>query len=141
MALRLKQVELPADVDDEVQREAERLGKTWSETASELLDEAVKMRRVSGIVFTDGHAGRRATIAGSGLDVWEFIRTWCDDVDRNYEELRQVHRWLTERQLRAALAYYNLYPDEIDERLRVEESWTLERVYRELPFTRPPWHE
>ncbi len=66
----------------------------------------------------------------------EIVRTWLNDVDRNYSELRMVYHWLTKPQLWAALAYYELYPKDIDERLRVEESWTPERVYRELPFAR-----
>ena len=44
------------------------------------------------------------------------------------------YHWLTEPQLRAALAYYQLYPDAIDARLEREESWTPERVARDLPF-------
>ncbi|MBA2668811.1 MAG: hypothetical protein H0U67_00390 [Gemmatimonadetes bacterium] len=40
------------------------------------------------------------------------------------------------RSCSAALHYYSLYPhpQEVDERLSVEESWTPERVRRELPF-------
>ena len=41
-----------------------------------LLTEALKMRRVPGIVMVDGPTGRRAVVAGSGLDVWEIIATW-----------------------------------------------------------------
>ncbi len=32
------------------------------------------------------------------------------------------------------LNYYSLYPREIDDRLSVEESWTPERMRRELSF-------
>jgi hypothetical protein len=35
------------------------------------------------------------------------------------------------------LAYYDLYPREIDARIEEEESWTPERLYREFPFVRP----
>jgi hypothetical protein len=40
-------------------------------------------------------------------------------------------------QLRAALAYYALYPDEIEARLAREDQWTPEGVRRELPFAGP----
>jgi hypothetical protein len=37
----------------------------------------------------------------------------------------------------AALAYYQLYPEEIETRLVREQQWTPERVRRELPFAVP----
>ena len=40
---------------------------------TKLHSEAVKMRRAPGIVFADGPSGRRAVVAGSGLDVWEIM--------------------------------------------------------------------
>jgi len=43
---------------------------------------------------------------------------------------------VSENQLRAALAYYRAYPEEIDERLAREACWTPDRVATELPFTR-----
>ena len=112
-------------------------GKSWSATTQELLDEAIRMRRAPGIVFADGPAGRRAAIAGSGLDVWEVIAAWRamgEDLGR----LRAGYPRLTEAQLRAAVSYYRLYPEEIDARLKRERSWTPERVRRELPFATPP---
>ena len=35
------------------------------------------------------------------------------------------------------MSYYKLYPDEIEARLELEESWTPERVKREMPFAVP----
>jgi len=43
--------------------------------------------------------------------------------------------WLSEAQLRAGLAYYELYPAEIEERLAREAAWTPEHTAHELPFT------
>ena len=45
--------------------------------------------------------------------------------------LRRELPWLAEPQLRAAVAYYQLYPQEIDARLAREEDWTPERLRRE----------
>ena len=100
-----------------------------------MLGEAVRMRRIPGIVFADGPAGRRATVAGTGLDVWEVISTWKHD--EQWTSLRASYDWLTDFQLRSALAYYKLYPDEIDARLAAEERWTPERVEGEYPFLAP----
>ena len=39
-----------------------------------MLIEAVKMRRCPGVTFADGPTGRRAKIAGTGIDIWELNR-------------------------------------------------------------------
>jgi hypothetical protein len=41
-----REVRVPEDLVREIEREAERRGTPWSETAATLLDEAVRMRRV-----------------------------------------------------------------------------------------------
>ena len=127
-------IRISLDLDREISREAKARGTSWSAMSQILLAEAIKMRRAPGVIFADGPAGRRAVIAGSGLDVWEIIATWrgCEG---DYETLRQSYSWLTEPQLRAALGYYELYPDEIEARLERERSWTPERLRRELPFS------
>ena len=84
----------------------------------------------------DGPAGRRASIAGTGLDVWEVISTF-KSVGADRERLEASYEWLSDRQLSAALAYYDLYPREIDARIEEEESWTPERLYGEFPYLRP----
>ncbi len=127
---------LAEDLQEEIEREMRLRGATFSEVASSLLREAVRMRRVPGVVFMDGPAGRRASIAGTGLDVWEVIATF-KSVGEDHGRLRTSYEWLSDRQLSAALAYYELYPDEIDARIEEEERWTPARLYEELPFVRP----
>lgn len=136
MTARARGVRVPEPLDREIRREAELRGKSWSATTQDLLDEAIRMRRAPGVGFADGPAGRRAVIAGSGLDVWEVVASWRA-MDEDFKRLRAGYPWLTEPQLRAALSYYRLYPLEIDERLERERSWTPERVRRELPFAEP----
>ena len=91
----------------------------------------IDLPQVPGIIFGAGPTGARAVVEGSGLDVWEVVATWqeggCD-----LGELRQNYDWLTERQLLAALRYYELYPEEIDTRLEKERQWTPERIRLEL---------
>lgn len=117
----------------EIEREAGRRAKSWSATAAELLEEAIRLRRAPGITFADGPAGRRAVIAGTGLDVWEVVAAWRQS-GPDWEALKAAYPWVAEASLQAALGYYRLYPDEIDARLAREEEWTAERVRRELPF-------
>ncbi len=131
MSATAKAIRVSPELEREIEREAKQSGKSWSETTSELLEEALRMRRVPGVAFAEGPSGRRAVVAGSGLDVWEVISTWKHGGE-DFEDLRRNYPWLTEGQLRAALAYYDLYPEEIDARLSIEARWTPERVRREL---------
>jgi uncharacterized protein (DUF433 family) len=136
MATRVRDLSIPDELDREISRESAERSTTWSGMAAELLDEALRMRRAPGVVFVDGPAGRRAAVAGTGLDVWEVVATWRASAE-DFDQLRQNYAWLTEPQLRAALAYYELYPREIDARLRREAEWTPERVASDLAHARP----
>ena len=131
-------IRIAEELARDIAREAEARGVSWSSMTTALLTEALTMRRVPGIVMVDGPTGRRAVVAGSGLDVWEIIATWraCGE---DVQQLAQHYPWLTQPQLRAALAYYQLYPDDIEARLAREQSWTPERVCRELPFASALW--
>lgn len=130
-----KSVRLPSRLEHELEREFARRGvKEWSAGVVDLLSEAVRMRRVPGVVFVDSRIGRRPMVAGTGLDVWELVATWLA-VGRDEAALREATDWLTEAQRRSALNYYALYPEEIDARLAADDAWTAERVRDELPFT------
>lgn len=136
MATRAHGLRLSEELEEDIERERRLRGATFTEVATSLLREAVRMRRVPGVVFMDGSSGRRSTLAGTGLDVWEVVATY-QSVGHDYERLEKSYPWLSEPQLRAALAYYELYPEEIDVRIEREEWWTPERVRREFPFLRP----
>jgi len=136
MATRTRDLSIPEELDREISRESADRATTWSVLATELLEEALRMRRAPGVVFADGPAGRRAVVAGTGLDVWEIVTTWRT-AGEDFDQLRRSYGWLTERQIRAALAYYALYPHEIDVRLKREARWTPEQAASELPFARP----
>ena len=136
MATKAKGIRISDELERQIEHESQTRGKSWSAITNELLEEAIRMRRAPGIAFMDGPAGRRAVIAGTGLDVWEIIATWRD-VGGKFEALKENFDWLGDRQMRAALAYYELYPSEIDVRIRREEELTPERVWEEFPFLRP----
>jgi uncharacterized protein (DUF433 family) len=44
------------------------------------------------------------------------------------------YTWLSEPQLRSALSYYALYPEEIDLRVRRNQDLTIEKVSKRFPF-------
>jgi uncharacterized protein (DUF433 family) len=127
---------IPEEARQVILETVRRTGRDFSSVANELLLEGAKMRRIPGVVFADGPAGRRATIAGTGLDVFEVVGTYRA-VDNNWDRLRTALDWLTEVQLRAALAYAEAYPEEIDERLREENLWRSEAIWSRYPFMRP----
>lgn len=132
-----KSLRIPEALVRSVEDLAKMSGRDFTATANELLDEAVKMRRFPGIVFADGPAGRRARIAGTGLDVWEVVAAYLS-VDRDPARLRQALSWLAEAPLRSALAYYTAYPDEIDLRIAANERWTPEELKARHPALVPP---
>jgi uncharacterized protein (DUF433 family) len=128
---------VPESLDREISREIEVRGeRDWSKGAISLLEEALRASRIPGVIFVQRRNGRRPAIAFSGLEVWEIIATW-KEADESWSKLVEAYPELNEHQLRAAVAYYRAYTDEIDERLARETYWTPERVAEELPFTRP----
>ena len=129
-------VRLPSALDEAIQREADARGSSWSTLTIELLDEAIRQRRAPGVAFVDGATGRRAVLAGTGLDVWEIIQCW-QEADEDLARTLESFPWLSDIQVRTALRYYLVYPDEIDRRLAREEAWTRERLWSELPHTAP----
>ena len=137
MTQRSRGIRVPEPLAGEIGKEAARRAKSWSAVAAELLDEAVRMRRAPGIVFADGPTGRRAVVAGTGMDVWEIVAAWRAG-DQDFDQLQADYSWLGLPALKAALGYYQLYPQEIDARLAREAEWTAERVRRELPFAARP---
>ena len=128
-----KSIRLSREAVKEIETLASGTGQDFSGIARDLLVEAVKMRRCPGITFADGPAGRRARIAGTGIDVWEFIATF-KSLNENYDKLKKAYHWLSEYQIRSALSYYALYPDDIEDRIARNENLTREQIIKRFPF-------
>ena len=137
MTQRARGIRVSEPLAGEISKEAARRAKSWSAVAAELLEEAVRMRRAPGIIFADGPTGRRAVVAGTGIDVWEIVAAWRAG-NQDFDQLEANYPWLAPAALRAALGFYQLYPREIDARLAREAEWTADRVRRELPFASRP---
>ena len=69
--------------------------------------------------FVEGPAGRRASLLGTGLDVWEVIATVRDN-EGDVEEAADYLE-LPLGLVQAAVAYYGAYPEEIDEWIELNE--------------------
>ena len=110
-------------VDQETLKQVREMARctdrSIGQVLSSLVDEGMRMRRCPGIIFTDGPTGRRATVAGSGIDVWEVIQ-----VSRACKSRRQLARvlpQLSKPQLDAALTCSVCFPDEIDRHIKENE--------------------
>ena len=71
-----KSLRLPPETMNEIERMAKETGQDFSNVTKDLLEEAIKMRRCPGILFAEGTTGRRARVAGTGIEVWEVIATY-----------------------------------------------------------------
>lgn len=133
MAVIQKSLRIPEKILKEIEQIAEETQRDFSSVAKELLEEAVKIHRCPGIVFTEGVRGRRARVAGTGIEVWEIMATY-HRVGKNPDRLRRAYHWLTNQQLQTAIGYHKAYPEEIDRLIAENESWTLERTRKRYPF-------
>jgi uncharacterized protein (DUF433 family) len=88
------------------------MGTTRTRLAERLLEEGLRLVEHPGIAFRDGPAGRRAGLAGSGLDVWEVIETIRGNGGR-LEAAAEYHAIPLSR-VEAAARYYAAFPEEID---------------------------
>jgi uncharacterized protein (DUF433 family) len=117
----------------EIEEISKDSGKDFSAITNELLEEALRMKHCPGIVFTEGTAGRRARIAGTGIEVWEVIATYTG-VGEDFSRLQKAYHWLTEQQLRAAIGYYKAYKDEVDRLIKQNEELNKKSVSEKYPF-------
>jgi uncharacterized protein (DUF433 family) len=91
--------------------EAQRIREPVSCAIRALLEEAIRSRRFTGVVFREAPFGSRPCVAGTDLEIWEVV------------DLLQQHgsvSALTERvpqlsatAIESAQAYADAYPDEV----------------------------
>lgn len=136
MSSRPVSLRIPDDVRSAIEDTMLDTGRDFSSVANEMLSEAVKMRRIPGITFADGPSGRVARVAGTGIEVFEIIGTYRE-LSANWDDLQSAYHWLSENQIRAALAYADAYPAEIDQRLNDGKHWTADTMWTRYPFTKP----
>src|SRR5580765_7684329 len=133
-------VEIPDELKAAVEEITGTTGQDVDSLVAEMVTEAIKMRRVPGIVFADGATGRRARIGGTGLEVFEVIDRY-ELINRDRLRLQELIDWLKPHQLDMAIAYYEAFPEEIRERLHTDEEdrAAIEAMWRKIPQTSPEW--
>lgn len=114
-------IRLEFSVLKEVKKLAKMLRLPFSTLLNRLIVESLKMFQCPGVIFTNSSTGiRRATVAGTGLDVWELISIYKN---YNKDEKRLLKDYpLTQSQLNIALNYYEHYKKEIDEEIKQNEE-------------------
>src|SRR5215207_2669197 len=105
------QLSIPDELAVAVKEIADGAGQSVESLVAEMVTEAIKMRRVPGIVFADGATGRRARIGGTGIEVFEVIDRY-ELVGGDRVRLHELFDWLDSHQLNMAIDYYEAYPDE-----------------------------
>jgi uncharacterized protein (DUF433 family) len=99
---------------------ARRAGLAERTLAQRYLEEGLRHDAHPLIQFLDGPSGRRASLIGRGLDVWEVIATLRDN-DRSTAETAQYLE-VSPGLVEAAVSYYGEYRDEIDEEIQLNEA-------------------
>jgi uncharacterized protein (DUF433 family) len=90
---------------------------------------------VEGVLYEP--LSRKALVLGTGLEVFEIVRTWLN-VGRDWKRLTDAYHWLTGDQLNAALDFYSKNPVMVDARLAREREARIEDVWERNPKSRPP---
>jgi uncharacterized protein (DUF433 family) len=127
-------IRLGAQANLLVADEVRRSGHSRSVVVEELAEEAAKARLHPGIAFRG--RPRRAWVIGSGLDVWEIV-----EMIRSYrgdeESLLANHPLLNARRIRAAQAYAERFPEEIEALIEANHR-PLQEILELYPFIRRP---
>lgn len=128
-----KSLRIPEETIKEIEDLARASKKDFTTVANELIEEAIRVHRCPGTVFTEGVSGKRARIAGTGIEVWEVVATYRS-VGEDFERLSKSYHWLTVQQLKSALGYYRVYTSEIDAIIADNEALTPEEIRKRYPF-------
>lgn len=113
-----------ADLLDRLSAHSDRVGQSKARVAERLIDEGLQIEEFPGIVFRFGPTGRRAGIVG-GADVWEVIRDLKGAAQGGspdpVEAITQA-TGIDRSRIELAASYYAAYPDDVDERIRLNEE-------------------
>jgi len=113
-------------LDDDLKRRlAERAaaeGVTETALVTRVLTEGLKTAPHPGIVYRDGASGRRAALAG-GPDVWEVVQAVRHAPGEGDARIGGAAKQmqLPERLIRVAVNFAAAYPDEIEERIALND--------------------
>jgi hypothetical protein len=113
-----------------IDREAKRTGRSRGAIVEALAEEALRMRLFPGIGFKGRDWDRRAWVMGTALDVWQIV-----DAHKDIGSVEHMAAGgsASERQIRLALDYYEMFPEEIDAAI-ADNRRPIEQLKEEYPF-------
>jgi hypothetical protein len=115
---------------EQLDRLAQREGRTRAETAATLLEEAFRLAEFPFVQFRDWGAGREAFLVGTRLRIW-----WVARLVRELggDTAYVAENWnLRETEVKGAVAYAEAFPDEMEAAERANDV-SLEDLKRKLP--------
>ena len=121
---------LSRGLDELVSEEARRTRRSKGAIVESLAEEALRMRLFPGIAFRGADWERRPWVIGTAFDVWQVV-----DAQRDFGSVERMvaEGNLSEGQIRLAMAYYERFPDEIDEDV-ARNRRPLEELRADYPF-------
>jgi hypothetical protein len=111
---------LASGMRERLAQRARRAGLAERTLAQRYLEEGLRHDAHPLIQFLDGPSGRRASLVGCGLDVWEVIATVRENGGSTGEAAAYLE--LSPGLVEAAASYYGEYREEIDEEIELNES-------------------
>lgn len=103
-----------------LQRRARSTGTPPRSLAQRYVEEGLRGDDHPRIGFVNGASGRRASLTGTGLDVWEVIATVRDN--DNERTAAAIYLDVDVGLIDAAIAYYGEFRDEIDSEIGLNED-------------------
>ena len=121
---------LSKGLEDQIDDEARRTGRSRSAVLESLAGEALRMRQFPGIAFRGADWERRAWVIGTALDVWQIV-----EAQREVGSVSELVAGgaASARQIELAVAYAERFGEEID-RAIAENRRPLEQLRPEYPF-------
>lgn len=123
-------IRISADTDALIASEARRTHRSKGAVIESLAEEALRMRMFPGIAFRGEDWDRRPWAIGTAFDVWQIV-----DAHRDLGSVEAMVAAgnLSERAVRLGLAYYERFPEEIDEAIALQRR-PLAQLRTEYPF-------
>ncbi|MBV9282692.1 MAG: hypothetical protein JOZ41_21655 [Chloroflexi bacterium] len=124
-------VVLPDSQSERLNHLARQLNRSQSETASMLLDEALRMVDHPHVVFRNSALGRQAFVSGTGLAVWEMV--WLARAYHNEVTAVAGHLEIAPELVEAGLQYAHHFPQEIEAAIEDQATYDRAKIQAMLP--------
>lgn len=121
---------LPDETAARLKAVARKAGRSVSETGARSIEEWLRLQEFAEIEFRSFNGERRACLTGV-TQIWQLIM-----VARRYDldvEKTAYYFQVAPHRIEAAFRYYRAYPEEIDQAIAENDSWTYERMKQTLP--------